>query len=1117
MSSVDRQTRLLQTEDWTKIYRSFQNADFQSYDFENIRRVMVDYIRQNYPEDFNDFIENSEYVALIDAIAFLGQSISFRVDLNARENFLDTAERRDSILRLSRLVGYNAKRNIAASGLLKITGIKSTERVVDGNGRNLADQYISWNDPSNVNWYDQFHRILNAALPTNGKFGTPIDSKLIYGIPTEQYRFQSANAGLPIYNFNKTVAGRTMGFEVTSTTFKNSDTIYEEAPKAGKQLAFVFKNDSQGYSSANTGFFLNFTEGSLNHGTFTITQPRTNELVNLDIQGINESDVWVYQTDSNGYASVLWEKVPSVEGNNIIYNSVTSRNIYSVLTRANDSVTLAFGDGNFGTLPVGSFSMYYRVSNGLIYSIDPQDFKTTTVAFPYMSNIGNLETMTLTLSLSYSVSNSAPAESNASIKSNAPATFYTQNRMITGEDYNISPLGVNQHILKVKSINRTASGISRYFDLTDPTGKYSSTSLYGEDGIIYREDASSMLSFAYKSKTEIEGIIYNKIVPLLKKSGVKQYFYAKYVKSVSSSLNATWNLSKIDVNTSIGTISNDKLIPYKVGNNYTTTELKYCSIGSLLKFNAPQGKQFNTLNNNALEITSNNKGCVNEIWATIINIVDDGTTIKNNKGPIVLNEVIPHTALLTEIIPKFKTSLTNTAITSLIELIYANKPFGLSYNDQTAVWEIISETNLNVLQPFSTQRNYSNTYKDSSWLILFLTDNNTYTITTRETRFVFESDQQLSFYFDNKNKVFDIKSNTTIKDTIAVLSVNTQANSTNAYTIDHVWHIADAYVGIDGYVDSKKVVIEFADTDNNGIVDDPDLFNNLVSQTMYIVEGKYSLAAGQEDYKYVPNNNTVIILQNETLLGSLNDYTDNQYFYFIDANVVKKLNKNTSILSPSLDYKVYSGRDNLKFHYVHNANYESRIDPGTSNIIDIFVLTRAYDMSFRQWSSGIINTKPVEPTSAELYNMIAPTLNPIKPISDEVIYHSVSYELLFGSKAKSELQATFKVTKTTGKVVSDDDIKARVITAINRFFALENWDFGETFYFTELATYVIYQLQTDIVNFVIVPNQQNLYFGNLFEIPCSNHQLFVSCATVNDIEIISGITPSNIKAGLPQN
>ena len=108
MATTDRQNRLLVAEDWRKIYQAFQQADFKSYDFETLRRTMVAYLRENYPDDFNDFVESSEYVALIDLIAYISQALSFRVDLNARENFLETAERRNSVLRLARLINYNA-------------------------------------------------------------------------------------------------------------------------------------------------------------------------------------------------------------------------------------------------------------------------------------------------------------------------------------------------------------------------------------------------------------------------------------------------------------------------------------------------------------------------------------------------------------------------------------------------------------------------------------------------------------------------------------------------------------------------------------------------------------------------------------------------------------------------------------------------------------------------------------------------------------------------------------------------------------------------------------------------------------------------------------------------
>ena len=123
-------------------------------------------------------------------------------------------------------------------------------------------------------------------------------------------------------------------------------------------------------------------------------------------------------------------------------------------------------------------------------------------------------------------------------------------------------------------------------------------------------------------------------------------------------------------------------------------------------------------------------------------------------------------------------------------------------------------------------------------------------------------------------------------------------------------------------------------------------------------------------------------------------------------------------------------------------------------------------------------------------------------ISDQIIYQSVKYKPLFGTQSSLNLQATFKVVKNPDQVISDNDVKTRILVAIEQFFAIENWDFGNTFYFSELSTYVLSQLAPFIVSFVIVPKADNLYFGSLFEISCEKDEIFVSGATVDDIEII---------------
>ena len=1130
MSATDRQNRLLVAEDWKRVYQSFRNADFQSYDFENLRRVMINYIRENYPEDFNDYIESSEYLALIDLIAFLGQSISFRIDLNARDNFLELAERRESILRLARLLSYNAKRNIAASGLLKFTTVSTTQTVYDSNGRNLSGQVVTWNDPANTNWYDQFVKILNAALPATRQFGNPDDKNEIFGIPTEQYRFQSSNTDVPIYSFSKTVDGKNLPFEIVSTVFKGADEIYEEAPSIGNRLAFLYRNDGRGNGSTNTGFFIHFRQGILNQGTFSITQPSTNETVDIDATNINNSDVWLYRLDQNGLESEYWAPISSLEGNNTIYNSLNKsiRNIYSVITRAGDRVTLSFSDGTFGNLPLGTFRSYYRVSNGTSYIVNPKDIKNVSIEIPYVSNLNQLETLSVTLSLQSSVSNSVEAESNANIKSRAPATYYTQNRMITGEDYNISPLSVSQEVVKVKAVNRSASGISRYFDLVDPTGKYSKTNLFADDGVLYREEFTDSFRFSYTTRTDIEAMIYNQLTEYLKSTSLRDYYYTKFIAIATDSLNVSFYNKTNDINQCTGYIGGatpDPSTPYKVG-TFSTTLLRFVTSGALIKFVAPVINSvqqcFDKSNNNALvPLTNPAKSNTSAyVWTKVISVAGDGTNngtgvLIDGSGTIIFNDIVPSGALLAEIIPAWRTAFDTNTVSTMIDLVFANKPFGLRYDVEDRNWKIIFEVNLNTSADFSLgkQGDNSNQQLDSSWLVLFTTDTEYYTAQFRLLRYIFESDTQVRFFFDASDKIYDTRTNTVEKDNIKVLSINTVPDATTPFTYDRDWEITEEYIGLDGYVDTKKIQISFSDTDDDSVVDNPDIFLEIVSPltnptSKYVVQELYVIEQQQEDYRWIDNSNDIVIILNTEPVNGV----DGQYYYFIDTDVVKVYSSTTGTFTPSLNYKVYVGRSNLKFQYIHNADYESRIDPGLTNLVDIFVLTKQYDRQYREWLTGSRAVQPLPPSSDALYNLLSPDLNKIKSISDEIVYHPAKYKVLFGPTSTIDVQATFKVVKNSEIVISDNDVKSRVLSAINEFFSIENWEFGDNFYFSELLTYVMNRTAPNIVNFLVVPKKSDLTFGSLYEIRSEKDQIFINGATIDDIEIISAVTASKLKS-----
>ena len=129
MAQETRQAKLFAAEDYQNIYRSFKEVDFKAYDYNSLKSGLIESIRRNYPEDFTDYVESSEFIAIIELLSYMGMSLSFRSDMNARNNLMDTADRRESIIRIAGMVNYQPSRNLAANGIMKIRSVETTESV----------------------------------------------------------------------------------------------------------------------------------------------------------------------------------------------------------------------------------------------------------------------------------------------------------------------------------------------------------------------------------------------------------------------------------------------------------------------------------------------------------------------------------------------------------------------------------------------------------------------------------------------------------------------------------------------------------------------------------------------------------------------------------------------------------------------------------------------------------------------------------------------------------------------------------------------------------------------------------------------------------------------------
>jgi len=1121
MATSSRQSGLFGVNDWKAIYQTFREADFRSYDYETLRKSFIDYLRLYYPETFNDYIESSEFIALLDVMAFMGQGLAFRNDLNARENFIDTAERRDSVIKLADLVSYTPKRNLAGQGYLKVTSIQTSQNITDINGINLSNIPILWNDPANPNWLEQFNTIINATLINTQRVGKPGNTADLLGITTNEYTIQIPQGTLPIVPFNSSVDGQNMNFELVSVTSVDEDYIYEIPPAPSQRFNILYRNDKLGYGSPETGWFFYFKQGSLQAADFKLEQQIANQTVDIDIQGINNTDTWLYQLNDNNGDRLLWRKVDNVYADAYLQRETSFKKIFSVNSRFNDQVTYVFGDGVFSEIPVGQFRAYVRAGNALTYTIDPSEMQGISVTFTYVNRNGKTENLTVGLELPLAVSNAQQREPVQEIKQRAPTRYYTQNRMVNGEDYNNFPYTLYSSIIKSKAINRSSIGVSKNLDLLDPTGKYSSTNVFGSDGALYQNNTDSYLTLFITNINDIRAFLTSSLANALDSNKATQYYIQNYprynVNTASGDGVVYWQTSTVDANSESGyfyNVSGSQNVPIPLG-IYSNKNAKYVTTGALCKFTAPTGYYFD--NNNRL--VSGIPGPTNQtyIWSTVLNVVGDGYNngdgaFPNGTGPVTLNGYVPNGAILSQIIPVFDNSLSQEVIDECVVRMELAQDFTLVFNNSL---------------PINQERWSINPFTDAGYFVKFTSVGaNRYTVSYRSLTYYFGSVSDTRFTLSPNELVYDPFSGKILQDFISVLSTNNQPNTSYPFGRDIKVNVLGQTVESDGYINDFQVEVAATDVNNRTLILNPDFFNEVTGYVngganigIYVFFELLEDAINLSREQIVPSTDVVYIYANKTQIEVVKyDYPEGQLFYAYSDNVFyRSLQDNTIntpfyILTPQPQYSVKPGRQGVSFQYRHNSNNTTRIDPTTTNIIDLYVVTQSYYTAYQNWIQDSTNTvvEPDRPTINEL-NQEYGQVNDFKMLSDSVILNSVVFKPLFGAKASSSLRGTVKVIKASNTNASDSEVRSAVLTAMNKYFNINNWNFGDTFFFSELSAFLHTECGELISSAVLVPNDPTKPFGDLYEIKCMPYEIFVNAATAEDVLVVPALTPAELQ------
>lgn len=1070
--------QLSRAEAWERAHDVFTQVNFNSFDFNTIKESLLDYTKLYFPEDYNDYIESSEFIAILELFAYVGELLAYRIDLNAHENFITSAQRKESILRLAKLISYKSTRNIPARGLVKITSIQTTETIIDSQGKNISNIRVAWNDINNINWKEQFLLIMNKVLEQN--FGTVAPNERIQldDVLFELYSLNNtplSSTGASVIKYNTAVNGATYPMELVRVAFKDSN-IIEKRPERNAKITILYGSDGLGDNSDTTGFFFLTKQGELRVREANFDGITPNQTLDVDINNINETDVWINNVDAdtrvvieqNPYDQILphlsfgearygeWSELDVANAQNIIFNTNKNRNKYEIESLDGDKVRIVFGDGEFAEIPSGAFDVWYRTSANLDLVIPKSAIIDQTATFMYLDSNGATQTITFTFSLINSLQNASASEDIEHIRRVAPSVYYTQDRMVNGRDYNVFMLQ-DPSILKMRSINRTFAGDSKYIAWHDPKEYYEDVKIFGNDLALYWNEQDPLVGALQIVSEPISAnaILTNYIEPLLCGTdffsiiGLELEKINQSPAIIRCKFNGEAHPYSFDVNSNeisaIVSALNDATTTTPIVDLYYSVEYDEWTVSEHpLDGGSPSANsiwmvrieaQFSGSVLSGWNVHSRTRRMIShsestKFWNTNgTNRVINFNTLNSVADSIVILQANP-TALGTALLDRNY----NFGVLGQ-ELTEQNLP-GAGLPDEHKLSILPEDVNDdgvpdNLSQPLIFDAEYTLAASDFTGQILTLPNNRTVVNTTPQLL-----DEELEFYDTNNNRIT----------------------------------FSSGLLSIPG--SPAAIITDIIEVDSSVLLGSPISARLVFKSQVYF--NRISIVDS-----WVPQVTTDEI---RTLWALDVSTTESQKLY-----------------------KRCSGRYPINFAWMHVTPRLHLVDPAATNIIDMFIITRGYYNSLQRYLENRTSVAPIEPSPRELRTTYSSLLEN-RMISDTVILHTGKFKILFGSRAVPQLRATFTVVRSTATNLTDNEVKVRIVSVVRSFFNIDSWQFGEPFYFTELAASIHANLGPEIDSVVIVPTYSQNQFGDLFQVQTREDELFIPDISTSDIQIVQSYT-----------
>tara|TARA_Y100000310_G_scaffold222421_1_gene224132 strand:- start:62 stop:1921 length:1860 start_codon:yes stop_codon:yes gene_type:complete len=98
-----------------------RDINYLSKDFDSIKSDLIDYVKRHFPNEWRDFNDASGGMAILDMMAYIGDILSFNIDRQVNEAYINRAIETKNIVSLAENFGYTPRNNTPAVVTLAVS------------------------------------------------------------------------------------------------------------------------------------------------------------------------------------------------------------------------------------------------------------------------------------------------------------------------------------------------------------------------------------------------------------------------------------------------------------------------------------------------------------------------------------------------------------------------------------------------------------------------------------------------------------------------------------------------------------------------------------------------------------------------------------------------------------------------------------------------------------------------------------------------------------------------------------------------------------------------------------------------------------------------------------